>query len=388
MIVVFIYNCGQVWIKLFGIPIIKGNYTITRYSDELLSISLLFFILMVLSINIFFLCGFQNYKNIKKYTFKVYKKVENENCYFIIFLLFLIVCLIYDFFQYRIAASSGYAAALYARSNNELLYMFNCAFPLIVFLGLRLNIPNKQKIAITLLSTIRFLATTILIGYRMQAISFVLSLLVLLPSIVPLNQKRKFNIFMIIGIILAGALSIYAADLRRGNSSVGVFDSYNSLIQELGGTFIDLPIIFRDTESIGTVYGLSYVCAVIYLIPMAGHLFPGMSKYVNLSSILYQHITIYGDSSLGGSMLAEFFYNFRWLSLIIAGPVVGFLLAKICKSLNKNRCDVYKSAMLTYIFYIMLLFVRGNIGEITIYIRCAVYFSIIHAFIYKLKYLS
>lgn len=380
IIVMFVYNCGQVWLNLFGVPIISGNYTITRYSDDLLSISLLFFILMVLSINIFFLSGIHDWKKSKGDFYKN-EEAESKRGYFVLFWISFFVCLVYDFLQYRIAASSGYVAALYARSENELLYMCNCVFPFVIFLGLRLNIPRKQKVVITILSAIRYAVTTVLIGYRMQAIAFVLSLLVLLPSIVLEKNKRKFNVLMIIGIVLAGALSIYAADLRRGNSYIGLLDSYNSLIQELGGTFTDLPIVFRDIDYIGTAYGLSYVCAVIYLIPMAGHFFPEMARYVNLSSILYQRITIYGGSSLGGSMLAEFFYNFNWLSLIIAGPAVGFFLAKICNSLNENKCNPYKTAMLTYVFYIMLLFVRGNIGEVTIYIRCAVYIAIIRALI-------
>ena len=54
IIVLYVYNCGQVWLNLFGVPIIPGNYTITRYSDDLLASSIFFFILIALSINVCF----------------------------------------------------------------------------------------------------------------------------------------------------------------------------------------------------------------------------------------------------------------------------------------------------------------------------------------------
>lgn len=385
MIVLFVYNCGQVWLNLFGVPIIAGNYTITRYSDSLLAASLLFFLLIVLSINICFILKTNTKLRLRMDTMVDGReeRASTNNNIIIIYVIVLFVCLLYDFGQYRIAASSGYAAALYARSDNELLYMCNCSFPFFAFLALRLNISKRQKIFVFITSALRYAMTTVLIGYRMQAISFVLSLIVLLYGIVDKKNKRKVTLLMIIGIFLAALLSIVAADMRRGQTSTGLWESYNVLIQELGGTFTDLSIIIRDIDEIGAVYGLSYMCSVLYLIPFIGHIIPGMSKYVNLSSILYTRITIYGNSSLGGSMLAEFFYNFKWGAIFILAPIVGILFAKISNAIKDEKSNPFRTAMLSYIFYIFLLYSRGNIGEVTIYIRCAVYIAVIHKFFSK-----
>ena len=79
----------------------------------------------------------------------------------------------------------------------------------------------------------------------MQAISFVLSLIVLLYGIVDKKNKRKVTLLMIIGIFLAALLSIVAADMRRGQTSTGLWESYNVLIQELGGTFTDYQLLLE-----------------------------------------------------------------------------------------------------------------------------------------------
>lgn len=383
ILVLYIYNCGQIWLNLFGVPIIPGNYTITRYSNDLLSQSLLFFILVTVSINIAYLCKVApelKTGNENQYE-EQYETKRDRNIYLLFFAL-LIICIIYDILQTRIARTSGYAAALYSRSNNELLYMCNCAFPLVVFWGIRSGLRRKKKFVIIVISAIRYAMTTILVGYRMQAISFVLCLIVLLPGVVKEEEKKKYNILLIIGIVAAAFLSVVAADLRRNTGSLSIWDSYNSLIQELGGTFIDLPIIIRDIDEIGCVYGLSYLCGALFIIPFIGRIIPGLSKYVSLSAILYTRITIYGNSSLAGSMLAEFFYNFKWASIIIAAPIIGIILAKICNSLNNiSRSTPFKAAIQAYIFYMLLLLARGNIGEITIYIRCAVYFALINSFL-------
>ena len=375
MIIMFVYNCGQIWLNLFGVPIKSGNYTITRYSFDLLSQSLLFFILIIVSINLTFICKMP--KEIENNNDTTVNETSNDNIIYTIFWLLLLICILYDIIQARIAYLFGYATALYSRSDNELLYMCNCSLPIIVFWGIRTNILRKKKIVMIVVSIFRYAMTTILIGYRMQAISFMLTLLVLLPGIVKEDERKKYNVLLILGVILAAILSIYAANRRRSEITVDVWDSYNSLIQELGGTFTDLPIIIRDIDDIGPVYGLSYLCGVLYIIPFIGRLIPSLSKYVNLSAILYTRITIYGNSSLGGSILAEFFYNFKWASVIIAGPFVGWLLAKICSTL-KQSISPFKGAMCAYIFYILILLVRGNMGEITIYIRCAVYITIIY----------
>jgi oligosaccharide repeat unit polymerase len=383
MLVLYIYNCGQIWLNLFGVPIIPGNYTITRYSSDLLSQSLLFFILATVSINITYLCKVvPELKNNNKSQYEEQRETKQDRNIYALFFVLLIICILYDIMQTRIARTSGYAAALYSRSNNELLYMCNCALPLVVFWGIRSGLKHKKKFIIIAISAIRYAMTTILVGYRMQAISFVLCLLVLIPGIVKQEEKRKYNILLIIGIIAAAFLSVVAADLRRNSGSLNIWDSYNSLIQELGGTFTDLPIIIRDIDEIGCVYGLSYLCGALYIVPFIGRIIPGLSKYVSLSAILYTRITIYGNSSLGGSMLAEFFYNFKWASIIIAAPVMGIILARICNSLNNTRRNTpFMTAIQAYVFYMILLFARGNIGEITIYIRCAVYFIILHSFL-------
>lgn len=381
IIVLFIYNCGQVWLNLLGIPIIKGNYTIDRYSDELLAQSLLFFILMISSINIFYLFNINSLKIYSKNNYR--KKVKIKKILFI-FISVLSACIIYDYNQYKIASTFGYATALYARSNNELLYMFNCIFPFIIFYMIRLDMHMKYKVIIGIIGVARYIGTMIFIGYRMQAVSFILTMIVLLSGVVKKEERKKINLFFIIGIVSIGFISVVAANLRRGLDYIGVLDSFYLLLQELGGTFTDLPIIIRDIDEIGVVYGLTYICGFLYIIPFIGHIIPEMSKYVNLSSILYTRIKIYGESSLGGSMIAEFFYNFKWLAIIIMGYIIGKLLAKISKNLYENKSfNIYKTSILIYIFYILLLFIRGNIGEITIYIRCVVYLYLFYIMWYK-----
>ena len=380
-IVLFIYNCGQVWLNLFGVPIIKGNYTIDRYSDELLAQSLLFFILMMASINLFYLFNIGSLKTYIKNNYR--KKIKVKKIMFI-FIFIFIICIIYDYNQYKIARTFGYATALYARANNELLYMFNCIFPFVIFYIIRLKVHIRYKMIIGIIGVTRYIVTMIFIGYRMQAVSFILTMIVLLSGIVKKEYRKKISLFFIIGIISIGFISVVTANLRRGLSYVGILDSYYLLLQELGGTFTDLPIIIRDIDEIGVVYGLTYICGFLYIIPFIGHIIPGMSKYVNLSSILYTRIKIYGESSLGGSMIAEFFYNFKWLAIIIMGYIMGSLLARICNNLYRNKnFNEYETSIFIYIFYILLLFTRGNIGEITIYIRCVVYLYLFYVIWYK-----
>lgn len=377
-IVLFIYNCGQIWLNLFGIPIIPGNYTITRYSDELLCESLLFFVFITIIANIFYIITVRTDNKTDQKGEPSYNKSGNRAYRW--FFIILFICLLYDYLQWRTARSQGYAAALYSRSDSEILYMVNCILPFVSFFCLQSDLNNRKKIVVAIISALRYMLTAILIGYRMQAISYVLSLIVLLPYLVEKTKRRKYALVMVFALVAASYLSIVAANLRRGTVAADLWGSYNSFIQELGGTFTDLPIIIRDIDIIGPAYGLSYICGLLYIIPFIGRVFPGLSKYVNLSSILFTRITIYGDSSLGGSMLAEYFYNFKWLSVVIAAPILGVILGKITNSIN-GKNDAFNSSMLAYIFFILLLHARGNVGEITIYIRCAVYLYIAYKFL-------
>lgn len=379
---IYVYNCGQLWLDLFGIPIEDGSFVITRFSKDALIESAQFFLLMTIGIHAF--CVLFTTAQKKQYDFEHNLIIVNEETKIYLRLLYRVffICLpfilVFDISQIATARLLGYSAALYSRSENMLLSTANSFFPFAI-LGIIICETNRRKrLVIAIMGAFRYVLTMIFVGYRMQAMAF-LCVLFVAWNIHGSNKelRKKAMLVVLLGIVLLlGSNIIWAWRTDTAIGNVSIWDTLVKSIRELGATFIDLPILIGNIDSIGYGYGRTYFYGIVNLIPLLIRLFPDANQYLALSARLNDHFQIYSNASLGGSIYAELFMNFGWYSLLLT-PLCGYLLTRLNNRIKK-RATAYTKNIEMYVFFIIVLYIRGNMAEVTVFFRNILYMAVLY----------
>lgn len=112
------------------------------------------------------------------------------------------------------------------------------------------------------------------------------------------------------------------------------------MLQELGGTFINTILVIELCPTrLAFACGKSYLAALLQFIPLGSNLLPGMSEYANLGSLLNQYFA--KGSGLGGSFIAELYFNFSWMSLILI-PIFSYIVVRLDRVITNRNSSVLK----------------------------------------------
>jgi len=126
------------------------------------------------------------------------------------------------------------------------------------------------------------------------------------------------------------------------------------VLAETGITFCSIAAVIYCVPSVFSFqYGTTFLRSVLSILPI-GWLFPDFFNKATTTMT----INVYLDRPVGGSMFADFFWNFGNFG-IIAMFLFGIILSSIYVKLRKRSCEIYFS-----VFYIMMIGVRAGIFEL------------------------
>ena len=391
----YIYNCGQVWLMAFNVDFTYTSYLIDRYSYSDISYALLFFLIIISIIHLF---GILFYKpditkddiDSKKSVLKLKENVALKYTGIIILVLCIIFLSYNDIKQIINAQILGYAESYTIGRDDKLLYALYHLFPLSIFILMLTIKENKTRQIVFWFAILRSVFLMLLIGNRGQYMSLICVLIVLKKAIDgKLNNKNNYLNYLSWLIILI-IISSFVAASRNVTSNVLSINTFTDFIftnnilvqffQELGGTLVNtILVVINCPYSLDFGLGISYLGSLVSFIPFGSIIFENVVEYNDLGDVLNNYF--HKGSGLGGSYIAELYFNFGWFSFIIA-PLFGFTFSKISQKLNS--CTIYeeKSALSTaiyaYTFYAILMFVRGNFYDIMVYARYLVYVLLLY----------
>ncbi|MDM8313012.1 oligosaccharide repeat unit polymerase [Clostridium cadaveris] len=381
---IYLYNCGQLWMDLFGIEILSGSFVITRFSYTILAESVFYFVLFTALFHFFGIIFSQSIPYKDNINFDLMESLNNDEIILFKKLLYILLFIslplltVYDVGQVILARTSGYAAALYARSDSTILAIFSTMFALLIFGIVICEKNTKKRKIVALYGVARYVIMMVLVGYRMQAMAFLCSLFIVWTLRDDEKKlKHKGVIVIILGVILLIVASLVSQYRSGGvNNFSSISDSLIKSVREIGGSFIDIPILMEKIDIIGFAYGRTYTYGLINMVPFLIRIFPNATTYLTLSATLNDNFIIYSSSSLGGNLYAELFYNFGWYALF-ATPLLAYIVFFLNKRIDEKGTLIAKT-MEMYLFFILALYIRGNMGEITVFLRNILYVLILY----------
>lgn len=395
----YLYNCGQVWLMLFDVKLSYSSFTIDRYSYQNLAYALSYFLLAMNLIHLFGLISIKQ-NNADYYTAgETNMRTLNEDndrkneALKYTGIVILILCMVFltfnDVVQIITASKYGYAVSYAIGRNNKLIYALINLFPLSVIILMVTAKTKKVKNFVFWYAIIRSVLLMLLVGNRGQYIALVCTVILIKTFLKPREKKIRTTNYVVVGFILI-FLASFVASIRNSPSlslSPGYVIEYIinnnavvALLQELGGTFVNIILVLNYCPiSLPFGMGISYLGSFISFIPLASNFFPELIQYNDVGFMLNQYF--HKGSGLGGSFLAELYYNFGWYSLI-GMPILGVLFGKLFSIFEDDEMTLKQSAfkivITTYTFYATLMYIRGNFYTITTYMRYLVYALILY----------
>lgn len=180
---------------------------------------------------------------------------------------------------------------------------------------------------------------------------------------------------------IAGKGDIKAV-LRDGIASVREKSIFVSVMSEAGYTFeATAAVVDHCPDDIDYNYGISYLSGVIYILPNG--LTNNYYNVVRSTDEIFQGYINSNGSGIGSSYVAEAYWNFGYLSLVIFF-IFGLLLGKLSVAFDKavfngNYISIF---VCTYIFSCISFYVRSDTRT---FYRNFVWFCLPFIIMYKSK---
>lgn len=129
-----------------------------------------------------------------------------------------------------------------------------------------------------------------------------------------------------------------------------------SILREFGGTMLSLVYIMKYVPSYsGFGYGLTYIYGTLMVSPwLPSSVSEAISPFITYVQAIPHNA--YGYESLGGSYLGELYFNFGWLSPIIAF-FIGSAISKFDRIIT-NRNNLLKLVLCIVVIPYVILWVR------------------------------
>ena len=251
VILSFLYHCGQVWLLSAGITLKKNSFTIDRYSDSSIIITLLIFQIFIIMLNLgSFFVKHKELETNNKIT--ITQSISTDNCFYIGVAIFAIssLFLIYNDIQQIMASLSlrtgNYSDVYKIGHDNVLIYTSIYLFPIGVFLSM-LSAPTKKIEAFfAFFSCFRSILLISIVGSRSAYIPMLLCIAI---YYLMKNNDKSISKKYIIFIVLIMIVYSYVSYSRNSSDK---FEAHNmfeymlnnniiiDVLQELGSTQDDI----------------------------------------------------------------------------------------------------------------------------------------------------
>lgn len=324
---------------------------------------------------------------------KLEKKIDNDfndstnlvairSTGYVLLAIAIVPLMIYDGSYFRAAIAYGYLEIYNLSINNGLWDdLSRLVKPAIVFL--MIGYRNKRKVAnlIFILAIGYSLLKMYLIGQRGYEMVFIISLIWIRHVNIAPIKGIKFIIYSCYIIIVLTLMSLIAdtrgmskANLTSFTEIISTVLEKNPIVQaviEFGST-LTTPVVamMNVPDNLPFGHGFTYIKSFFTLLPNINGSLTSLTKGVSPAVELSDYA-----SALGGSYIAEFYYNFGWVG-VLAGIVLGFIIARYSiKASYSNKLIVLISA--STFLSILLWFIRDSF----VYIPRAVLMYIVFPYI-------
>ena len=386
VIFLYLYSFGQIWLLLFGADLPNGSFQVTQYGNEVLFKSIVFALSTINCLQLSLLV-FRLFSKRARFSGTNSPLPENSLKYasLILFLFCLAVVTYNDLIQIAAAKTIGYVGAFVLGRNNQIIQIGIYLFPFAICLLLLVSKPRIKKLILTY-SVLRCLVMMILVGNRGQYIALLAVLLLIYFH--DLRDKSKktsflfyFKYFLIgVGVIVLASYIALTRNITASQTSVvDVLTKNNIIVQllnEMGGTLINTEIAINIIPtSLPVGKGISYIGSLIQLIPNMSSMLPGLVKFNDLGVGFNSYFT--KGSGLGGSYIAEMYFNFGWFSLLFQ-CLAGWGLTRLDNILLNSHVGLLKKAIVYFYAHAIFMYLRGNFSEMAVYTRFLIYFMVFY----------
>lgn len=400
IILSLIFHFGQIWLYALSISLdnIKTWDIIALYPSNLVIESIVF---CLMAINLMVFVGIiisptkkkeYEIETIKDYKTEMYDSIKIATFGKVLFIIIIIPTLILDIQKLFAVAAGGYIAVFNVGS--YILILLEKLFPLSIICIMYGNRYTLKKIKpLLIFVVIRMGILILLIGNRS---TIMVQIVIYLYAYYSYKTNTKAGrIFRFIPVVVISLFIImlmpYIAATRSRNVNINIFEfmatnnPFVLLVSELGASLITPVLAINYTKYLGFSYGKTFLSSLSILLPFSSKIFPKASSFISVSNTL----NLYSPSkgALGGSFLAEMYFNFGWYSLILVlALAIGIkLISNYLLPSNQYKSAIF-NCLLLYLVYGILIYVRGNFYDVVQHINLSIYAYIIYKLFELLPY--
>lgn len=380
IITLYLFHHGHHILDFFGISIdVFRDYIMTISDNESANKGSVY---SLLSINALQLGCCFSLKHNKKSNERIAPQRDNysyiKNWAIVLLIISFIPAIWYDANRILLSRTYDYGD-IYKAGLNVFSSIFSGLFEISLFALLYVNRDNKKWKYIYYPKLIWELLKLVTIGNRMAPISSILMFIFFKKYVIDGKTKNKENvlkyvIFGLVGFLLMGIVSYLRS---YGSAGMGEKNFLLSFVTESGTSLLDMTLLMELMPSqIGYVYGLTYLQSFLIAIPFSGSIFGSNLSAVSFGSILN---TYWDNEGLGGSCIAESYYNFGWFGIIymfVLGIALSKLQLKYFKMSMTNKSPLF-FILATYVMEQVLIYPRGYFYSIFQNVSVAIYATII-----------
>lgn len=368
VIFLYVYNFGQAWLLFWNIPLKKGNFTIAQYSNANINDAMYYALAIITCLQLAITLFYKD--NIKKQIKEKVVGLPKSKLLLQVTKIVAGVCFLIDMInnieQIIAAQTHGYIDSYVIGRDNVLIQTATYLFPFLITL-LILQMKKREQVIVFTYAMIRSLVMMLLVGNRGQYIAMIIILLLLYMK--DIRESKGESIWQYVMLVIVGlfllSIASYVADTRGTIGETTTFTEHIknnnvilAMLNELGGTLINTILIMGQCpQNISFGRGISYLGSVFHLIPGFANLFPNIVQYNDLGSILNNYF-IKGEG-LGGSYIAEMYFNFSWLALGFQ-LLFGYLLVQCDNILRRGNDNCLKRAIVYHYIFAIFMYTRGN----------------------------
>lgn len=235
-----------------------------------------------------------------------------------------------------------------------------------VLIELRRRIDEDLKSTVLFWGVFIYKALTMITGARQDAFCFLIIWIYVYYLIKRKSIKQLLKIIVLayIGLVFIeiigdirgeGQLSWELLISGKNNAQI----MFGNVLGEFGASFCTLVVAIQDIpQYLSFGFGRSYVAGVVSVIPGLLSKIQFLKESATFTTSLPSNITY----AFGGSFIAESYYNFKWLGIVVSF-VVGWCAA-FCQinMINYNNKRNYGASIVALV---LLLFIRGYFVDMT-----------------------
>lgn len=370
IIVLSIFHFGEFWLDFFNVPVDTSNghdiFAIYDTHNVLHSLSFSLYSILILNIGASIILKNADQKDLEPIVGKKHTVAK------IIFLLLIPLMLYNDFDRIVLTQTFSYSEAVYMTT---FLSRFETSFMVAALILLTRH--DKFSKFTFIYMALRAVVLMVFTGSRIGAILELILMFYAYFKDIKVSYKRLAGLgivayvaLVLIGYVKAtrGFLSISLSEyLAEG----GIFSSQ---LSEFGSTMETLTLAITHDSLVGGLNGLTYLSAILTIIPFSTRLFPFIVKY----RVAHDFLNPYAPSigALGGSFFAEQYMNFGDSGMLLS-LLFGVLFAKMQNVISAEN-DPFRSVLFISLYYGVLIYSRANMYDFIANLCGIIYFLVLY----------